>query len=639
MPRLPQAENSVKTNVVLPSARLSAGASSVSFGAKEARQNSQIGQALTQVGLSLLARQEREKKKQDDNEVRERLNQAQTMFREYMNGEKGVYSQKGKNASGVYESSKDHFTMQKDEFAKDLNSEQIRMFDSNYDTMANSNLSRSLVHQTNQNEVYRQETLDASNYNYTQDALAKIGPQMGDMEYKQIAGSLEMVRLNTANKYAHLGTEVVEQQTEQATTSFHSQIINSLRTDNAAKAQEYLKDHESQMEKRQSDKIKVSLDKQFAAEKQEAQEDIIRGDSLKIFSDGGTMRQMRDKVNAQYKDSDEAEFAWSVIKTENSITAAAQKQANNDLKDAAWDKLAETPLRGNIPAEVTGKDRIAMQDYVERRAKAAAEGSDDINTDWGEFTNLNTMAMKSPEQFVGLNMYEYRGKLGDTEYKSMLSLQRSLSGKEGNGGKEKGLKEVEFRRVFDSHFKNVHKGNAGKYWSTYFGIRETVKDMTPEAAAKVMSDVAAQEVINKNWIFGKTDKVAERLTTEQGRTDFLANRESEAQAAKINAVEAEKKAVQSTTKAKMDTARQSYIDKGQLPTTAYWDVEFNAYVEKLPRTDVQFGEGNDANAFEYRVYGKKDGKFGIIRRAKDKMYWERKNADKVEEEFQGPFGN
>ena len=133
------------------------------------------------------------------------------------------------------------------------------------------------------------------------------------------------------------------------------------------------------------------------------------------------------------------EKALTLAKQNQAMVVAARQERENAASDEAWQLVGQNlPVPEVMLRQMGGKDRVALQEFVQKKAEFAARG-EPIKTDipkWLEFTNLPVAKLASMTHRDLLR--DYRAHFSDDDLRKanqmILAARMPATGGAGNGG-------------------------------------------------------------------------------------------------------------------------------------------------------------------------------------------------------------
>lgn len=145
----------------------------------------------------------------------------------------------------------------------------------------------------------------------------------------------------------------------------------------------------------------------------------------------GKLDALRDYASANDLDPEVVEAAENELMRRDALGEKLRNDADEDLRDrgievaigldANFTDPTQIPDYGNMQPQT----KLYFKNWADANLKAlqtAAKG-EGAETDWGYYGYLSQLREENPERFAAIPASELRSKLGDTEYKQMLSFQ------------------------------------------------------------------------------------------------------------------------------------------------------------------------------------------------------------------------
>jgi len=405
------------------------------FGGAKARDAARFGAALQSTGEYMQSEVNKA-------EVRDQLNGAREKSRQFMSD---LQKRKGADALTSHADTKKAMADFRKGAHKGLtNGRQQKMFDSVFDSMANSDMDRAMAHQGRESFNYTLQTLDAENANEIQDALRDpFGSQ----------AHLKAVDANTAKKMEMLGVHDPEQREKHmrdARTNFHSQMAKSIGNSSAKLANEYLDKYGKTMNKEVVDGLKAKYKTQGVREEALAEaREMYFG---KVHEDGWkdaptkTPEESLKWIAENVDDPDKARAMRTHIKTWEADKAQAAGEAQQKALSDALGAVMKNPQLSSIPEDLPPADRLYLETHINRvnAAKMRAGGNGKVQTNWGEYTRLRYI---KDEDLAGENDAQWRSVLSDKHYEEYLDRK---------GSDNQAIKDLDKAAVTASRDYNKH---------------------------------------------------------------------------------------------------------------------------------------------------------------------------------------
>lgn len=419
----------------LPGARQTAAPTALSLGAglaqEKARTAERTAQAAAQVAGQALdwagRLRQQEKERADQVAMLDAENQLNEWETRYLYGDgsstKGVLGLNGKDAMGLPEQAGEEFAAITGAIEAGLATDEQRLAFARMVGDRKRNLDLTIArHVTSQVEQYERTELDAYVANKTQEAIRNAtDPRRAEQALAHL-----QTAIRTHAPRLGLGAEAVEKQVNAATSAVRVGIINQLiATEQIPAAKAYFEETRDQIDGEQLDNIQAAL--RAGTVRREAQQKTDE-----ILAEGGTLTEQRQRAKGQL----EGEVLDEVLRRlehEANVSEAAEREAHEQMLTDVFNQLDQNPdVRRIDPitwSRMSGSEKSAAYNYVEARIAGVP-----IQTNWTRYTGLMEMARDNPQRFAKVSLLQYRGQLGDTEYKQLLSMQTSIAGGDASGG-------------------------------------------------------------------------------------------------------------------------------------------------------------------------------------------------------------
>lgn len=277
-----------------------------------------------------------------------------------------------------------------------------------------------------------------------------------------------------------LGPEQVQHQVEAVTSATHVGVIEQLLAEEKNKAaQVYFDEARSQIKGDAIARVEKALaEGGLRSQSQKLADQILADPALDSISKqedkakelAGDNADLRDHLNQRLehanavkekadRDQDEATLKnlFTIVDTTHDVTK---------IPAAQWQQL-------------TGGQRAQLMEYSDRLTRGVA-----VETDQPTFYAMMLQAADTPETFAKQNLLNYRAKLSDGDFKSMVGLQASIR----KGDRESADKQLSGFRTTDQIVKDG---------LTDYGLDPTPKEGSADAKAKAalqgMLDLRVQQ--------------------------------------------------------------------------------------------------------------------------------------------------
>jgi hypothetical protein len=341
--------------------------------------------------------------------VRDLVSKSRAEDRDFMSG---IYSKKGVDALTIYEEAKQYFDERKNNLPSELNTRyEKELFGMAYSPLMESHLNGADSHQRQQQELYDKQTRVAAIEQSANDMVTNRNNQ----EYIDL--SLMEIEADAYALNEHLGSEIATAKANEAVSKAKVMLIKAYIADEAVdKAKKYFDANEKHLVGSDGPEVKALL--RTASVRKKSQE---TADSIMDQHEG-----YKEQLSAArgIKDAEERDAVLQRIKArhqeENQLKEERRKRymddmINNILSTTKLDKGGlEKALEYADEAE--GADRIQLRKIARDLYSSGA-----IQTDWALYDSIMALPQK---QFLDVDLYEYRSRLSDTEFKSLVSAQR-----------------------------------------------------------------------------------------------------------------------------------------------------------------------------------------------------------------------
>lgn len=228
-----------------------------------------------------------------------------------------------------------------------------------------------------------------------------------------------------------MGPEAVQQRVKEAQSALHVGVVDRLLADGSdRKARAYFQEAKAagQISGESITKLEKALDVGNTRGDAQRQSDAI-------IAAGGTLTEQRAKAKL-IEDSDTRDLALQYIEHENTVNDKAQRDLEEKRSSDAYNLVDQThDVRSIAPgvwAGFSGGTKSALRNYAEHLAKG-----EPVETDAATYYSLIQQAAGapgygSPSDFIKQNLLNYRHKLSDGDWKSVVSLQLSMRNGEKN---------------------------------------------------------------------------------------------------------------------------------------------------------------------------------------------------------------
>ena len=414
MPQVPgpATDQGIVRRQAAPNARVNTTAPIEAFGGGAQEVQRAIGQAGNQA--MQIAREERQKA--DDIATTEAyMKTIQLRNRLMYDPKEGAMNRKGKDAFGVGQEYGEHFNKGADEIEASLTNDEQRAMYQKIRMRELTDLDGQLTkHTFQQAQEYDKQTTDASIAATREDAVMNYQ----DSAKVQNALAMQKSLIMASAERNGVAPEVAMLQLKNAESKTHEAVVNRMLANGQdLQASEYYKS------------IKDSMVAEDAVQLERAlEEGTLRGESQRLAQDlTSKHRDLRsalaqvDKIkDPKIQDATRDRVKQRFAEREQAEEYASKQAFHSAFSIAEKAKQAGENIRDSIPPALYNSLTPAQKNSIN-----ALANRDSLETDWGEYYNLKTMAA-SPElrdKFMKTDLMEYRPKLGDSEFKELVNAQ------------------------------------------------------------------------------------------------------------------------------------------------------------------------------------------------------------------------
>jgi len=403
---IPKAQRRVREGV-LPSARLTPGATAAAFGATDAQATAGllqlVGTAINSTNLLT-----------DKSIVRDRLNDNRSEIRQYM-GE--IATRKGEDAINSYSEVEAKLNdVRRQTLDGFSNQRQKDFYSSSYDPLMSSNLQNAIGFQTKARLEYERDTLLAANQNDVEDAVTNRLDKQAITDSK--------LRIEDRTKFLNrgLGKEIIGRKVDEAVNNMHVSVLGALTQDSPEAAQGYLEQNWEEFNPIMRENLKVQL-------QQKADAAWINSNAQRITKSGGDLAgQLKevDKITAGATGTDvnRANNLRKVVKDRFSEFEAIRELNSKETLDTEADKIYKDPFAYTLDfAEFNARE----QDYLynlQKRVKndKLAERGVGATTKSDPDTYMDLMSMPL-EELRQEDLTKYVKALSSGDFKEVFKRQ------------------------------------------------------------------------------------------------------------------------------------------------------------------------------------------------------------------------
>lgn len=304
------------------------------------------------------------------------------------------------------------------------------------------------------------------------------------------AGAAARVRQIAAEKGARKGwsTEMVMAEQQKYLGNLHLSHITRLAESNPVKAREYYEANKGEIpgtaQPRVEQVLKAETDNQFASQ----------------FAAGVAAKPLAEQLSEAAKiDSPERrEKALTQIRNTHALVKAAQAEREQVVKDQAWQLVGQgKKVPEALLAQMDGRGRVELQDYLRTRAKQASEGTT-VKTDWATYIDAREKLAAGEK----VNLVALTTKIAPAQMEQLLDIQTKA--KNPSKAPEVASSEQQlgaFTTSLDLKGENVGKFKAAAYDMFNEHLKRTGKEPTFEERDKIMRDLNREIVTKPGWLW------------------------------------------------------------------------------------------------------------------------------------------
>ncbi len=330
----------------------------------------------------------------------------------------GAINKKGKDAFGVHDEVMQSLESRTKEIEEGLKNETQRAAFRQRLAVRQSDIDRQLQkHVSSEIQSYDSQTTESYLANERDAAIANYH----DPQRVQDSISRQQYEIMTHADRNGLPDEWVKQKTVEATSSTHAGIVSRMLANGQDReAKGYFEANRDNFSGKHSAEIEKDLE-----------EGSLRGESQRQSDDifnkySGSLSQAMEKA----REIDEPKLRDEVvgrIKDRFALKEAEKRQWLEGLHKGATDIIDRTGNVDEIPREQWRQFSLSERSALKNYARTKAEGLP-VETDWQEYTAMKLMAANpsTRKEFMQTNINALRPRLGDSEYKELVSIKADL---------------------------------------------------------------------------------------------------------------------------------------------------------------------------------------------------------------------
>jgi len=245
-----------------------------------------------------------------------------------------------------------------------------------------------------------------------------------------VAGAAEQIRKAAAQVGARKGWDTKQVQAEQLKnlSGLHLAHISKLAERDAAAASAYYQANKAEVggnfQAKVEDVLKAETDNQFAEKRAAELAPLPLAEQLAEAAKIGDPKQ-REKTITRIKET-------------VGLKRMAQQEREQGFSDQAWQLVGQ---RKKVPeavlANMDGKERVQLQDYLRQRAEHLAnQGNKAPKTDPAEHARLIDMMLNDPESFKTVRLAASSMKLSPNDLEQFAAKQMAMRNPKGTDEKQ-----------------------------------------------------------------------------------------------------------------------------------------------------------------------------------------------------------
>lgn len=234
----------------------------------------------------------------------------------------------------------------------------------------------------------------------------------------EVASAADQVRGLVAAQGARKGwtTEQVQDATQRNLSNLHVAHLAKLAESNAEAAQTYFTQNRGEISFAQQSKIEEAIkgeaDNQFS---RKFAADVAAKPLSEQLAEAGkiTDPQRRDK-------------ALREVKLNHALVKEAQAQVESQASDNAWQMVGKGQrVPEMVLAQMNGKERVQLQDYLKTRAERLASGAQ-VKTNPSDLARVYDLMRDDPAEFKKLRMVALTNHIAPNDIEQIARIQRDM---------------------------------------------------------------------------------------------------------------------------------------------------------------------------------------------------------------------
>lgn len=234
----------------------------------------------------------------------------------------------------------------------------------------------------------------------------------------EVASAADQVRGLVAAQGARKGwtTEQVQDATQRNLSNLHVAHLAKLAESNAEAAQTYFTQNRGEISFAQQSKIEEAI-------KGEADNQFSR----KFAADNATKPLSEQLAEAgKITDPQQRDKALREVKLNHALVKEAQAQVESQASDNAWQMVGKGQrVPEMVLAQMNGKERVQLQDYLKTRAERVASGAQ-VKTNPSDLARVYDLMRDDPAEFKKLRMVALTNHIAPNDIEQIARIQRDM---------------------------------------------------------------------------------------------------------------------------------------------------------------------------------------------------------------------
>ena len=382
------------------------------FGAQSARDVAAIGGAVESAVASPLAQNaQRMQVREDAEAVRRAFVEFDNRTRAYLHDpDNGVYNRRGAGAKGATTDTMQTIDEYEREVSEQLNSRQREALATRLANVKSGTLDQVARYESTEFRRVEEETTKAMLQVSVDGATeAYQVPELRD-EY-QAQGEAELINMARLHGWS---PEVLHAEQGKFRSALHKGVIDRMIIDDPAAAKAYYDENIGNIDGPQQIVIERAL-----KEGDTRQRSQVEADQIVASNPGNYKAQLA--AARKIDDPEVRDATVTRVKAQFSESEQLRTQNERQVRSDIWAIIDSGGDIDDVPPglwqSMDGRTQVLVRDYVERKKQ-----NEQPDTDWAAYYNLNRL---QPEDLVKQDLLAVRPVLADSQFQSLVSLQRS----------------------------------------------------------------------------------------------------------------------------------------------------------------------------------------------------------------------